>query len=62
MKKLLFVLLAFCSILLNAADGPKEKSNKIVVNVDLGKESIWVTVFTAEFMWVKIPKFLIHGE
>ena len=39
-KKLLFVLFAFNMILLNAADNPKEKSNKVIVNVDLGKDVI----------------------
>jgi alpha-L-arabinofuranosidase len=39
-KKLLLVLFAFNTILLYAADGPKEKSNRIIVNVDLGKDII----------------------
>ena len=34
--KLLLVLFSFNTILLNAADDPKEKSNRVIVNVDLG--------------------------
>jgi alpha-N-arabinofuranosidase len=40
LKKILFVLLAFNIVLLNAADNPKGKSNKIIVNVDLGTDTI----------------------
>ena len=39
-KTLLLMLFAFSTIMLKAADDQKEKSNKIVVNVDLGKETI----------------------
>jgi alpha-L-arabinofuranosidase len=39
-KRLLLVVLVFGAVLLNAADNQKEKSNRIVVNVDLGKETI----------------------
>ena len=38
-KNLLLVLFTFNAISLNAADNQKEK-NRIVVNVDLGKETI----------------------
>jgi len=39
-KRLLLVFFAFNAILLNAADDPKEKSNRIIVNADLGKDTI----------------------
>ena len=39
-KKLPVILLALSTIVVNAADNPKEKSNRIIVNVDLGKETI----------------------
>jgi alpha-L-arabinofuranosidase len=39
-KRLLLVLFAFNTFFLNAADDQKEKSNRIIVNVDLGKDTI----------------------
>jgi alpha-L-arabinofuranosidase len=39
-KKRALILLAFCTVLLNAADNPKEKSNRIIVNADLGRDTI----------------------
>ena len=38
--KLLLVLFVFNTILLNAQDNPKENPNRVIVNVDLGKETI----------------------
>src|ERR1035437_1110300 len=39
-RRLLFAVLAFNAIILYSADDQKEKSNRIIVNVDLGKDTI----------------------
>jgi len=40
LKSILLIFFAANMILLNAADDPKEKANRIVVNVDLGNVTI----------------------
>jgi len=54
-KKLFFVLFAFNMILLNAADNPKEKVNRIIINVDLGKDTI------SKFIYGQFAEHLGHG-
>jgi alpha-N-arabinofuranosidase len=54
-RKLLFVSFAFSTITLNAADSLKEKSDRIIVNVDLGKDTI------SKFIYGHFAEHLGHG-
>ena len=53
--KLLLVLCVFSTILLNAQDNPPKDSNRIIINVDLGKETI------SKFIYGHFAEHLGHG-
>ena len=53
--KLLLVLFVFNTILLNAQDNPPKDPNRIIINVDLGKETI------SKFIYGHFAEHLGHG-
>lgn len=54
-KRLFLALFVFSMILLNAADNPKEKTNRIIINVDLGRDTI------SKFIYGHFAEHLGHG-